>query len=70
MSYEKVEPISIEKMLKTCYHGHNSICQTLRDIFIMTDSEEIKIKCRTAMAMAKKMHNKLKEYKAKEESDK
>lgn len=30
----------------------------------MTDNEEIRLNCRIAMAMAKKMHEKLKAYKA------
>jgi len=63
MSYEKHEPISEEKMLKQRYFGHHTICQMLRDIYILTDNEDIKLKCRIAMAMAKSMHNKLKQYK-------
>jgi len=61
--YEKVEPTSIAIMKKRRYHGHNTICEKLREIFILTDDEVIKMKCRLAMTMAKKMHNKLKEYK-------
>jgi len=65
MGYKKVEPISEEKMLKQRYLGHNTICQKLREIYILTDNEDIKLKCRIAMAMAKRMHNKLKEYREK-----
>jgi len=65
MSYKKVEPVSEKKMLRKRYHGHNTVCQLLREIYITTENEEIKLKCRVAMAMTKKMHNKLKEYKEK-----
>lgn len=62
MGYKRVEPVSIEKMLNARYHGHYTICQKLRDIFVKTDNEDIKMDCRIAMAMAKSMHNKLKAY--------
>lgn len=66
MSYKKVEPISKKKMLRKRYEGHNTICQKLREIYQLTDNPLILYKCRVGMSMAKKMHNKLKEYKAKE----
>lgn len=62
--YERYEPISERKMLKQRYKNHNTICQFLRDIYVMTKNEDIKLKCRIAMTMAKKMHEKLKQYKA------
>jgi len=62
MPYKKVEPVSERKMTKTRYEGHNTICQLLRDIYRISDNEDIKLKTRIAMAMAKKMHEKLKEY--------
>lgn len=63
MSYKKVEPISEKKMLKQRYKNHNTICQRLREIYQLTDDEEIKFKCREAMSMAKSMHERLKWYK-------
>lgn len=63
MSYLKREPVPESKMKRRRYKGHNTICQTLRDIYALTDNEEIKLKCRIAMAMAKAMQDKLKEYK-------
>ena len=66
MPYPKVEPVSVKKMLRKRYHGHNTICQKLRDIFVATENEQIKLDCRIAMAMAKKMHERLKHYKRKE----
>ena len=61
--YEKVMPTSIGVMKKKRYHGHNTICEKLREIYMLTDNDEIKMKCRIAMTMAKNMHNKLKSYK-------
>lgn len=67
MPHPRVEPVSEGVMLNNKAWGHHTICQTLREIFQMSDNEEIKYKCRLAMAMAKKMQNRLLEYKAKEE---
>jgi len=61
------EPIDIAEMDKKRWEGHHSICQTLRDIYHMTEDAELKLKCRIAMAMTKAMHEKLKSYKIMEE---
>lgn len=58
------EPVTHDQMMLRRYHGHNTICQILRDIYCMTDDEGIGEKCRLAMGMAKKMQNKLKEYRS------
>jgi len=63
MPYKKVQPVPLELMEESRYEGHFSICQKLRDIYHLTDNEEIKLTCRIAMAMAKSMQNKLKKYK-------
>jgi len=71
MPYPRHDPVPEEEMLKPAteeemafsrYAGHHSICQTLRDIWAMSDNEEVKMKCRLAVAMAKAMVNKLKVY--------
>lgn len=62
MPYQRVDPVSERAMLYSRYHGHHTICETLREIYLIAENEEIKMKCRIAMAMAKKMHNKLKQY--------
>jgi len=49
-----------EKMEKTW--PHNTICQIIRTIYQKTDDEEIKILCRIATLMAKKMDAKLRVY--------
>jgi len=66
MPYKHREPVDIKEMEFNRYDGHHTICQTLRDIYHLTDNEEIKLKCRLGMAMSKAMHKKLKEYKKKE----
>jgi len=66
MSYEKVEPVSVGVMQKKRYHGHNTVCEKLREIYMLTDNEDIKMKCRIAMTMTKKMHQRLKKYKENE----
>jgi hypothetical protein len=66
MPYPRHEPVSEKEMERTRYEGHHTICQTLRDIYHLTDNKEIKDKCRLAVAMAKAMHEKLKEYANKE----
>lgn len=63
MPYKRRKPVSEKSMLKTRYEGHHTICQVLRDIYLLTNNEEIKLKCRLGMAMAKSMQDKLKEYK-------
>jgi hypothetical protein len=50
-------------MNKHRWDGHHTVCQTIREIYRMTEDPEIKMKCRLAMAMTKAMHEKLKEYK-------
>jgi hypothetical protein len=66
MPYKHRDPVPEKIMDETEYEGHHSICQFLRDIYHMTDNEEIKIKARVGVAMAKAMNEKLKWYKAKE----
>lgn len=63
------EPAPLHEMDKTRWEGHHSICQTIRDIYHMTDDDVLKMKCRVALAMTKAMHEKLKWYKAKESEE-
>lgn len=69
MSYKRRDPVSLSEMDRSRYDGHHSICQFLRDIFHLTDNEEIKMKTRVAMAMAKAMNNQLKKYKKMHDGD-
>lgn len=68
MSYQKVEPVEKKRMLRKRYAGHNTICQVLRDIYGLSEDEDVRLKCRLAMAMAKKMQDRLKYYKRIKES--
>ena len=76
MPYKRVAPATLEEMEnavplrqmeKERWHGHYTICQKLRDMFHSLDDTELKMECRIMMAMAKKMHEKLKYYREKEE---
>lgn len=68
MPYPRVEPASDADLKKQRYLGHHSVCEKIREIYRMTDNQDIKFKCREAMAMTKRMHEKLKEFKAYRES--
>ena len=68
MSHKKVEPVSESEMgwgttKGLRFKGYHTICQLLREMYQMTDNEELKLNFRIALAMAKKMDQKLKEYK-------
>ena len=62
MSMRRHYPVPVSKMTKERYKGHHTICQFLRDIYALTDDEEIKLKCRIGMSMTKSMHERLKYY--------
>jgi len=62
MSIRRHKPVSIKRIENPRYQGHHTICQFLRDIYAMTDDEDIKLKCRIGMSMAKSMHERLKKY--------
>ncbi len=64
MPYKRRAPVSESEMDITRWEGHHSVCQTIRDIYHLTDNSEAKMKCRLAMAMTKAMHERLKAYKA------
>jgi hypothetical protein len=58
-----IGPCDEEDMIRTDIFNHNTICQVLREIYFLTDSETIRYKCRIATTMAKNMAYKLKAYK-------
>ena len=70
MPYKHREPVSEQEMERSRYEGHHSICQTLRDMYHETTDENIKLKCRLCVAMAKAMNKKLQDYKYAEEERK
>jgi len=62
MAMRKHKPVSIAKIENQRYKGHHTICQFLRDIYALTDDEEIRLKCRIGLSMTKSMHERLKKY--------
>lgn len=50
-------------MEKAKLHGHDNLCSTIRDIYMKSDDEQIKLWCRIAMRMSKNMYNALVVYK-------
>jgi len=56
--HNPVSEVEMEKKMK----GENTICNTLREIYHMTDDLEIRFKCRLAFAMGKSMCDKLMQY--------
>jgi hypothetical protein len=54
-------PVSKESMRQKL--SLYTICELLREVYWLTDSNDIKLRCRIATTMAKKMGAKLKEYK-------
>ena len=66
IEFRKRDPIDVSEMDKKRWEGHRSICQTIRDIYHLSNNEELRLKCRVALSMTKAMHERLKEYKAME----
>jgi len=53
----KHEPVPREKMEKAS--PQYTICEVLREIYRLTDDEDIRYRCRVATAMAKAMNRRL-----------
>lgn len=58
----KHEPCDILQMQKI--NNENTICETLRQAYHMTEDDNIRLKLRIAVTMAKRMDRKLRKYKA------
>jgi hypothetical protein len=63
--YKHREPVPERVMDRKIYEGENTLCQTIRDMYHMTSNQDIRLKCRLAMAMGKAMCEKLSKYKEK-----
>lgn len=48
-----VIPYSEEDMLKPRNHSRDNLCSTIRDIYIHTEDEKVRLWCRLAMTMSK-----------------
>lgn len=66
MSYKRIERWPHAKMIRTRYNGHYTICAKLKKLYQDTNDEYLKEELAICVAMAKKMHEKLKYYKRKE----
>lgn len=58
-----IKPYLRRNMERNDLHGCNTICAIVQDIYLNTDDEDIKVRCRVIMRMSKSMHNRLVEYK-------
>ena len=58
-----IEPYSVSEMLAPRLHGRDNLCSTIRDIYVRTTDEDIKLWCRIAMQMSKHMYVALQTYK-------
>lgn len=52
-------------MLRARLHGRGTLCSTIQEIYIGTEDEDIKFKCRIAMRQSKMMDKELRGYRAK-----
>jgi uncharacterized protein YehS (DUF1456 family) len=64
-NFKKHKPCPIEKM--NAVGANNTICELLRQTYHLTDNDMIRINLRIAITMAKKMGEKLREYRRKED---
>lgn len=62
MPYPRTKPATVQEMFADNHPGHHTICQTLRELHNDTTDEATREKLRLVWAFAKKMHNRLKEY--------
>ena len=68
MAYQRSNPWPHRKMMRKRYANHHTICAILKNLYQDTDDQELREQLATCVTMAKKMHEKLKEYKRKESS--
>lgn len=58
-----VKPYLRRNMDNPKLHGHDNLCSTIRDIYLKSKDEDIKLWARIAMRMSKNMYNALVVYK-------
>lgn len=66
MSYKKVDPWPHNKMMRKRYNGHFTICAKLKELYQNETDPEKRTELAICVAMAKKMHERLKYYKRQE----
>jgi len=64
---EQVRPVSLELIERKTFPG--TICGVLRESYRLTNNEQVKMNMRVAMAMAKKMTDRLNYYYSKEKEE-
>ena len=62
MDYEPIKPYLKRNMERNRLHGRNTICSTIRDIYMMAEDERIKLMARIAMRQSKNLYTELKGY--------
>lgn len=65
MPHKRIPPAPEWMMNDERHSGHFTICCRLREIYQASTDEDVRYKCREAMAMAKKMNDRLQYYKNK-----
>jgi len=58
-----VKPIRRQSMALYRGWGHDNLCSTLRNIYLMSNDREVRFWCRIAIRMAKNQHRALIDYK-------
>jgi len=66
MNMKKIPDPCPEEWMRIVKDEPETICHMLREIYSDTKDEKIRLKCRIATSMAKRIIRKLKEYKEKE----
>jgi len=58
-----VKPYLRRNMENAKLHGHDNLCSTIRDIYLKSTDEDVRLWCRIAMRMSKNMYHALVTYK-------
>ena len=62
MPYKRHAPCAEADMDATAVEGEIAVFQILRDIYHLTDDEDIKMKCRIGISMARAMSRRIDKY--------
>ena len=57
------KPVPEDAMVRAKFDGDHTICQKLREIYQLSDNEQVKLNSRIAMSMAKSLIKTIKKYK-------
>lgn len=62
MDKAPIKPYRRRDMERENLHGRDTICSTIRDVYLMTENEKIKMAARIAMRQSKSLYNELRAY--------